>query len=96
MAALLPLIIQLISGAVGGNAVGALVKSLSLGTIGNSLAGVVGGGVGGQILSMALGAGAAPAGGMDIGAIVSQVASGGVGGGVLMAIIGLIRSMMAK
>ena len=35
-------------------------------------------------------------GGIDIGTIISQIAGGGVGGGVLMAIIGLIRSMMSK
>ena len=29
-------------------------------------------------------------------AILSQVLSGGAGGGVLMAVIGIIRSMMAK
>ena len=36
------------------------------------------------------------AAGLDPMAIISQIASGGVGGGVLMAIIGLIRSMMAR
>ena len=36
------LIIQLISGAVGGNVAGAAMKEKSLGTIGNSLAGIVG------------------------------------------------------
>jgi len=49
---LLPLIIELISGAVGGNIAGALLKQFSLGPIGNSIAGIVGGGVGGQLLGM--------------------------------------------
>ena len=44
------LLIQLISGAVGGNVAGGLLKNLSLGTLGNSIAGIVGGGIGGQIL----------------------------------------------
>ena len=35
-------------------------------------------------------------GGMDIGAIIGQVAGGGVGGGVLLAIVGMIKSAMAK
>ena len=39
---------------------------------------------------------AAGAGGLDIGAILGQVASGGVGGGVVLAIVGVIRNMMAK
>ena len=44
------LIINLISGAAGGNAAGAAMPDKSLGTLGNSLAGLVGGGVAGAIL----------------------------------------------
>jgi uncharacterized membrane protein YeaQ/YmgE (transglycosylase-associated protein family) len=39
------LMISLISGAVGGNVAGALMKGFSLGTAGNSIAGIVGGGI---------------------------------------------------
>ena len=42
---MIPLIIQLISGAVGGNLAGAILKNLNLGSIGNSIAGIVGGGL---------------------------------------------------
>lgn len=83
MEALLPIIIQLISGAAGGNAAGALLKNLSLGPLGNSIAGIVGGGIGGQLLSFI------GAGGLD--GIVGSLASGGIGGAVLMAIIGAIK-----
>jgi hypothetical protein len=38
---MLPLIIQLISGAVGGNVAGALMKNFNLGPIGNSIAGLI-------------------------------------------------------
>lgn len=93
------LLINLVSGAVGGNVAGGLLKNLNQGTLINSIAGIAGGGLGGTILSM-LGAGgvaeAAGAGGLDIGAIIGQVASGGVGGGVLLAIVGVVRNMMAK
>lgn len=94
------LIIQLASGAAGGNIAGALMKKFSLGTIGNSVLGILGGGLGGQLLGM-LGAGGgdaatATASGLDIGSIISSVASGGVGGGVLMAIVGVIRGQMNK
>ena len=89
------LAIQLISGALGGNAAGALFKNLSLGTLWNSVAGIVGGGIGGQILSQVLHVGGG-AGGLDIGSILTQVAGGGIGGGGLMAIIGLLRSMTSK
>ena len=92
-------IIQLISGAVGGNIAGALLKNFSLGTAGNPIAGVVGGVVGGQILNATPGPGTVPdaaahgTGGMDIGSIIGSIAGGGVGGGILMIIIGLCRRM---
>jgi hypothetical protein len=93
---ILALIIQLICGALGGNITGKLFKNIDLGTLGNSIAGIVGGGLGGQILS-ALGMfGSAPDRALDVGTIIGSVASGGVGGGILMAIIGLIKSLMAK
>jgi hypothetical protein len=95
MESLLPLLIQLGSGALGGNIAGKLMPQASLGMVGNSLAGVAGGGIGGQLLGTMLG-GPAIGGGMDIAGIIGSVASGGVGGGVLMAIIGIVRNMMSK
>ena len=43
---IISIIIEAISGAVGGNIAGAAMKENSLGTVGNSIAGIVGGGVG--------------------------------------------------
>lgn len=94
MGNLVPLIIQLISGAVGGNAAGALMKNFSLGPVWNSVIGIVGGGLGGQLLGM-LGI-ATSTGGMDMASVVGSIAGGGVGGGVLLAIIGVIKKAMAK
>ncbi len=92
----LGLIIQLISGAVGGNVAGSLMKDADLGPVLNSIVGILGGGLGGQLLAM-LGVGGAEATGtMDIASIVTQVAGGGIGGGVLLAIVGLIKNAMAK
>ena len=88
------LIIQLVSGAVGGNIAGAVLKKFSLGPVGNSIVGILGGGLGGQLLGM-LGMGGG-AGASGIGSIVSSIAGGGVGGGVLMAVVGLIRQAMSK
>ena len=45
------LIIQLIAGAIGGNAVGAAAKNVNLGTAGNTIAGAVGGVAGGSLLT---------------------------------------------
>ena len=91
----LPLIIQLLSGAAGGNLAGKLLKGSSLGTLGDSIAGIAGGGIGGKLLAM-LGMAAGGGGALSLGGIIGSIASGGVGGGVLMAIIGMIRKMMAK
>ena len=88
------LIIQLISGAVGGNVAGAAMKESSLGTLGNSIAGIVGGGLGGTILQMVMGT-AADGGGLDLQSILANVAGGGVGGAILMAIVGIIKNKMA-
>lgn len=41
---IISLIIEAISGAVGGNVAGAAMKENSLGTVGNSIAGILGGG----------------------------------------------------
>jgi len=92
---ILPLIIQLASGAVGGNVAGKLMPKSSLGTLGNSIAGIVGGGLGGQLLGM-LGIGGAEGGTLDISTILSSIAGGGVGGGVLMAIVGIVKGMLNK
>jgi uncharacterized membrane protein YeaQ/YmgE (transglycosylase-associated protein family) len=89
------LLIEVVSGAIGGNVAGAAMKQNSLGTVGNSIAGIVGGGLGGTILQAVMGA-AASGGSMDMSSILSQVAGGGVGGAVLMAIVGIIKNQMAK
>ena len=92
---IISLIIQAISGAVGGNVAGAAMKENSLGTLGNSIAGIVGGGLGGTLLQMVMGT-AAAGGGLDLQSILANVAGGGVGGAILMAIIGIIKNKMAK
>ena len=91
---IISLIIEAISGAVGGNVAGAAMKENSLGTVGNSIAGIVGGGLGGTLLQMVMGS-AATGGSMDLTSILSNVAGGGVGGAILMAIIGIIKNKMA-
>ena len=71
------LVVQLVAGLVGGNAAGAALKNLSLGTLGNSIVGLLGGAGGGYLLSMfggaAAGDAAAAASGMDIGSIIQNV-----------------------
>jgi uncharacterized membrane protein YeaQ/YmgE (transglycosylase-associated protein family) len=92
---IISLIISLVSGAIGGNVAGAAMKDKSLGVPGNSLSGILGGGIGGVILQL-LGMGGNQAATLDIGTILQNIASGGVGGGILLAVIAAIKQAMAK
>jgi uncharacterized membrane protein YeaQ/YmgE (transglycosylase-associated protein family) len=49
------LIVQLISGAIGGNVAGVVFRGYDLGIVANSIAGVIGGGVVAQIAGALLG-----------------------------------------
>lgn len=89
------LLIQLVSGAVGGQAAAGMTKDDSLGTIGNMVVGALGGGIGGHVLSSLLGLGAAAGAGLDVGAIVSAVLTGGVAGGVSTFLLSMIKSKLA-
>jgi len=89
------LIIQLVAGAIGGNAAGMALKKHSLGTLWNSVIGIIGGGLGGQVLGM-LGLAVGGGGGLDIASIVGQILSGGVGGGILLVIVGVVKKMLNK
>lgn len=97
---IMSILIQLIIGAVGGNAAGKAMPDKSLGTLGNTIAGAIGGLGGGQILDILLGGGAmatdVAASGLDIGAIIQDVAGGGIGGAVLTIVVALIKGAMNK
>jgi hypothetical protein len=93
-ATLINLIIQLIAGALGGNAAGATMKNLDLGTLGNSLTGAIGGAGGGTLLTTLLPLLQGGAGNVDLGPLIGQAVGGGVSGAILTAIIGLIKNGM--
>src|SRR3974390_569055 len=93
-ATLINLIIQLVAGAVGGNAAGAGLKDYNLGPLGNTIAGALGGAGGGQILTALLPMLAGSAGNVDIGAALGQAVGGGVAGAIVTIIVGLIKNMM--
>lgn len=110
MEMIVPLLVQLIGGAAGGNVVGKLIKQVNLGPVGNSIAGAVGGlaatwlagmvpgldSLVGMASTAAADGTAATAVGLSGGALAGQAVTGLVGGGVLSAIIGAIKSSMAK
>jgi hypothetical protein len=94
-ATLINLIIQLIAGAVGGNAIGTAMKNVDLGPLGNSIAGAIGGAGGGTLLTALLPMLQGAANNVDIGALVGQAVGGGVAGAILTAIVGILKNMMA-
>jgi len=91
------ILINLVAGALGGNAAGKASPTFDLGTIGNTIAGLVGGGVFGQIITMAWPTVAASiqSGNFDVGSIITQVVGGGAGGAILTAIVGAIKNRSA-
>ena len=94
MESLLPLILNMFGGVIGGNTVGAFMKKLSLGTTGNSLVGIVGGLFAPLVLA-SLGFGKADDVG-DLSIIIGKVITGGIGGVVLTMLIGFIKKAMGK
>ena len=68
---------------MGGSAAGAAAKQYSLGTLGNAIAGAIGGGVVGQLIGAVAGS--------AVEGWVGDIAGGAVGGAILMVLAGLIR-----
>jgi len=84
------IVILFISGAVGGNIVGATMKEDNPGFFYNSFVGMAGGVIGGGLLLAIV-----PTLGF-VGAIIISIVGGGIGGGVLLMIINMIKKAMAK
>ena len=91
------ILINLVAGALGGVGAGKASPNFDLGTVGNLVAGLVGGGVLGQIVTLLLPAitAAAQSGNLSVEGIISQVIAGGAGGAILTAIIGAIKNKAA-
>ena len=85
---------NLIAGALGGVATGKASPTFDLGTAGNIISGLVGGGVLGQIATLLLpsAVAAVQSGNLSVSGIVSQAIAGGAGGAILTAIIGAIKN----
>lgn len=91
------ILMNLIAGAIGGNAAGKASPSFDLGTLGNTISGLVGGGVLGQLIPIVLPAisAAAQGGNLSVGGILTNLISGGAGGAILTAIIGALKNKAA-
>jgi hypothetical protein len=88
------ILINLVAGALGGNAAGKASSTFDIGTLGNTIAGLVGGGVLGQIITLVWPAVSASlqSGNFDVATIITQVIGGGAGGAILTAIVGAIKN----
>jgi len=91
------ILINLIAGSIGGVGAGKASPTFDLGTAGNIISGLVGGGVLGQIATLLLPSvlAAAQSGNFSIGGIISQAVAGGAGGAILTALIGAIKNKAA-
>ena len=84
---LIPLFIQIISAAIGGNIAGNFIKKYSLGLIGNGFLGIHGGGLGGYALGFA----GVNIGGTIYGSLIAGLIGGLVGGACLLILLRLLR-----
>lgn len=91
METLISLLVQIISGAVGGNLAGMTKQSLGTGL--NTFLGGVGGLVLGQVITQFTGT--ADGAALDVAAVGTNIAGGGLGGLVLTWVVGFIKQKMA-
>lgn len=91
MTTLLPILIQLIGGAAGGNVVGALLKKLPVGKLLATILGAVGGAGSGQLAQLLpMLEGLLGGGGM-----AADAGAGATGGALLTLVVGLIKKAMS-
>src|SRR5215467_11251934 len=91
------ILINLVTGALGGVGAGKASPAFDLGTVGNIVSGLVGGGLLGQVVTLLLPSimAAAQSGNLSVGGIISQAIAGGAGGAILTALIGAIKNKAA-
>jgi hypothetical protein len=93
METLLPIVIQIVTGILGGQAVGAAVKQVAMSQLPKILSGGIGGLAGGTILGSIL---SDPAMASSAGGLLSDAVGGAGGGAILTAIVGAVMNAMKK
>ena len=102
MDALLPIIVQVITGIIGGQAVGAALKTAAMGQLPKIRAGAIGGVGGGALLNSMMGGAVDPAavaeavGGLGSSLNIPNIVGGAGGGAILTAIVGAVMGAMKK
>ena len=91
------ILINLVAGAIGGVGAGKSSSTFDLGTAGNIVSGLVGGGLLGQVATLLLPSvlAAAQSGNFSVSGVVSRAVAGGAGGAILTAIIGAMKNRAA-
>jgi hypothetical protein len=89
------LIILLIAGVIGGNAIGKSLPKYDLGALGNTVAGAIGGGPGANGCGDAGLVGAAGCG-LGAGSIIGPLIGGGVSGAILTIMVSVFKSRMGN
>jgi hypothetical protein len=89
------ILVSLISGGVGGNIVGAAWKDASLGTLGNTIAGAIGGVAGGYILQAVGILSSLGLADMTVGSFLGDAGSTAALGALTTGVIGFIKNKMA-
>jgi uncharacterized membrane protein YeaQ/YmgE (transglycosylase-associated protein family) len=89
------LLLQLISGAAGGNILVAGFKNLGLGFIGSTLAGMIGGVLFGQLLQSLTGM-SGDEGASDMQIFLTSLLGSAIGGAVLTAVVSWVKGMFGR
>jgi uncharacterized membrane protein YeaQ/YmgE (transglycosylase-associated protein family) len=82
------LVLGIICGAIGGNVAASLMRRYNLGLLGNTIAGIAGGLLGGVLVSAVL------VDGPSLAALLSRMAGSGIGAGFLVLATGAARSVL--
>ncbi|WP_448951522.1 hypothetical protein [Labrys neptuniae] len=92
------ILINLVAGALGGAGSGKALPQFDLGNVGNIIAGLVGGGVLGQLVTYLWPSVVASiqSGNFSVGSIVSNAIAGGAGGAILQIIAGVLKNSMGS
>jgi len=92
---ILSLLIQLASGAAGGNIVSCGCEKISLGPIVSSLTGMLGGEVGARILQLVVASGQIESA-SDMQIFLTSLLGGAAGGAAMTALLGWVKEMLGR
>ena len=89
-------IVHVLAGIVGSTIAGGIFKPLALAAFSTAIAGIVGGGIGGQILGAIFDLPMIASGPFNLLDCLAHAANACIGGAITLAIIGLLRSEVSK